>query len=216
MRTKDRQSAWREKIGLLAIIALSMAAVGFLTFGFTKSVCGTPALRYRAGSIEGGSMVFHGYNYDLNNFSHPAANGIEGGSNPLYTEFNAGSMDGSFLFQTVNDKCLDVITPTAQSGITHQGNQMGWYFPCNLYNQYGTSVRNLTDYAEGTLCHTQADARSQFAALKPLGQVYFLWDDLKNMTRNLGVYDGWVHGRISARCTLSLTFASPSQRRARL
>lgn len=190
LRTKDRQNAWREKIGLLCIIAMSMAFVGFLTFGFTESVCGTPALRYKHGEIEGGSMIFHGYDYDLNNFSHPAANGIEGGTNPLYTDYNTGGMDGSFLFQTVNEKCLDVITPAAGTGITFEGNKLGWYFPCNVYNQWGTSAVNLTDYSEGTLCHTQSDARTQFAALKPLGQVYFEWADLKNTSRNLGVFDG--------------------------
>ena len=84
LRTKERQSAWREKMGLLAVIALSMAAVGYLTFGFTKSVCGTPANRYKSGEISTGSMIFHGYNYALDTFQHPAAAGIEGGSNPLY------------------------------------------------------------------------------------------------------------------------------------
>ncbi|GAA5929034.1 chitin synthase CHS3 [Sporobolomyces koalae] len=191
-RTKDRQDAFREKIGLLCIIGLSMAFVGFLTFGFTQAVCGTPGLRYHAGTIEGGSMIYHGYDYDFDKFRHPAANGISEGSNPLYDLFNAASMDGSFLFQKVNQKCLNIITPAAGTGITHNGNQMGWYFPCNLYNQYGTSARNLTGYAEGALCHTQTDARKQFAALKPLGQVYYTWDDLKNSSRNLGVYDGAV------------------------
>ncbi|GAA6009544.1 hypothetical protein JCM11491_003597 [Sporobolomyces phaffii] len=191
-RTKDRQDAFREKVGLLCIIALSMAFVGFLTFGFTQAVCGTPGLRYHAGSIEGGSMIYHGYDYDFDKFRHPAANGISAGSNPLYDVFNAASMDGSFLFQKVNQKCLNIITPAAGTGIPHQGAQMGWYFPCNLYDQHGTSPRNLTGYAEGALCHTQTDARKQFAALKPLGQVYYTWDDLKNTSRNLGVYDGAV------------------------
>ncbi|GAA5969686.1 hypothetical protein JCM11641_008005 [Rhodosporidiobolus odoratus] len=191
-KTKDRQDAWREKVGLLSIIALSMAGVGFLTFGFTQAVCGTPATRYRAGKIEGGSMIFHGYDYDMDGFRHPAASGIEEGSNPLYDEWNAAGKDGSFLFQKVNEKCLNVITPASGSGITHQGNSMGWYFPCNLYDQWGTSAVNLTGYAEGSLCHTQTDARQQFAAMKPLGQVYFAWDDLKNSSRNLGVYDSAV------------------------
>ncbi|GAA5852682.1 hypothetical protein JCM8547_002588 [Rhodosporidiobolus lusitaniae] len=191
-KTKDRQDAWREKIGLLVVIGCSMALVGFLTFGFTQAVCGTPANRYHAGSIEGGSMIFHGYDYDMDNFTHVAAAGIEAGSNPLYDEWNAAGKDGSFLFQKVNEKCMDIITPASGTGITHDGNAMGWYFPCNLYDQYGTSTRNLTGYAEGSLCHTQTDARQAFAAMKPLGQVYFTWDDLKNSTRNLGVYDGAV------------------------
>ena len=175
---------------MLSIILLGMAFVGFLTFGFTKSVCGKPALRYKHGKIEGGSMVFHGYVYDMDKFSHPAAPGIAEGTNPLYQGWNAGGMDGSFLFQKVNENCLDLITPAAGSGIVSNGNRMGWYFPCNLYNQFGTSLVNLTDYAEGTLCHTQANARTQFSNLKALGQVYFPWEDLKNSSRNLGVYDG--------------------------
>ncbi|GAA6050913.1 hypothetical protein JCM3770_002533 [Rhodotorula araucariae] len=190
--TKDRQSAWREKIGLLSIIAICMALVGFLTFGFTQSVCGTPSLRYRAGNIDTGSMIFHGYNYDMDGFRHPAAAGISEGSNPLYDVFDAGGKDGSFLFQKVNQKCLGIITPASGTGITHKGDEMGWYFPCNLYNQWGTSVRNLTDYAEGTMCHTQGDARVQFSELKALGRVYFPWNDLKNSSRNLAVYDGAV------------------------
>ncbi|BGP38745.1 Chitin synthase, class 3 [Rhodotorula kratochvilovae] len=191
-KTKDRQSAWREKIGLLSIIAICMALVGFLTFGFTQSVCGTPSLRYRAGNIDTGSMIFHGYDYDMDGFRHPAAAGISEGSNPLYDIFDAGGKDGSFLFQKVNQKCLGIITPASGTGITHNGDEMGWYFPCNLYNQWGTSVRNLTDYAEGTMCHTQSDARVQFSQLKALGQVYFPWHDLKNSSRNLAVYDGAV------------------------
>lgn len=177
-------------MGLLAIVGLSMAAVGFLTFGFTKSVCGTPALRYKSGTISTGSMIYQGYNYDLDKFAHPAAPGIAAGSNPLYNLFGAASMDGSFLFQTVNKKCLNIITPAVGTGIKTNGQQLGWYFPCNLYNQWGSSAVNKTGYAEGVMCHTQTDARQQFSALKPLGQVYFNWSDLKNSTRNLGVYNG--------------------------
>lgn len=167
-----------------------MCAVGFLTFGFTASVCGTPALRYKNGEIGTGSMVYHGYNYDLDKFQHPAAAGIAGGSNPLYNAFNAAAMDGSFLFQTVNQACLGIINPARGTGIPFSGQELGWYFPCNLYNEWGTSAVNKTGYAEGVLCHTQTSARSQFSSLSPLGQVYFSWSDLTNSSRNLGVYDG--------------------------
>lgn len=135
-------------------------------------------------------MVYHGYNYDLDKFQHPAAAGIAGGSNPLYNLFNAAAMDGSFLFQTVNANCLGIIKPAVGTGIPSNGNSLGWYFPCNLYNEWGSSPVNKTGYAEGALCHTQANARARFNALTPLGQVYFDWSDLTNSTRNLGVYDG--------------------------
>lgn len=174
-----------------------MGAVGYLTFGFTTTVCGTPALRYRSGDVDTGSMIFQGYDYDLDSFQHPSAAGIEGGTNPLYDLFDAGGKDGSFLFQTVNKRCLGIITPASGSAIPVDGEKLGWYFPCNLFNQWGTSVVNMTGYSEGAMCHTQTDARTQFAALKPLGQVYFTWGDLKNSSRNLGVYDGCVRGRTS-------------------
>ncbi|GAA5867216.1 hypothetical protein JCM3774_002377 [Rhodotorula dairenensis] len=195
LKTKDRRNAFREKLGLLSIIALCMTFVGFLTFGFTKVACGKPALRYRAGTIGTGSMIFHGYDYDMDRFSHPAAAGIAEGSNPLYDVFDAAAKDGSFLFQKVNQRCLDVITPAAGTGITHNGNEMGWYMPCNMFNQWGSTTPNFTAYAEGYTCHTQGDARTQFAELtksRRQGQVYFEWSDLKNASRNLGVYDGSV------------------------
>ncbi|GAA5975681.1 hypothetical protein JCM10908_005240 [Rhodotorula pacifica] len=195
LRTKDRRNAFREKLGLLSIIALCMTFVGFLTFGFTKVACGKPALRYRAGTVGTGSMIFHGYDYDMDRFSHPAAAGIAEGSNPLYDIFDAAAKDGSFLFQKVNQRCLDVITPAVGTGITHNGNEMGWYMPCNMFNQWGSTTPNFTAYAEGYTCHTQADARTQFADLtksRRQGQIYFEWDDLKNSSRNLGVYDGAV------------------------
>ena len=60
-------------------------------------------------------MIYHGYDYDFDKFRHPAANGISEGSNPLYDVFNAASMDGSFLFQKVNQKCLDIPRPARES-----------------------------------------------------------------------------------------------------
>ncbi|GAA96507.1 glycosyltransferase family 2 protein [Mixia osmundae IAM 14324] len=204
LRTRDRQRAWREKIGLLGIIFALMAGVGFLTFGFTQSVCGKQPLRYRAGTVQGGSMIYHGYDYSMDKFDHPAAAGIAGGigNNPLYSNFNAGSKDGSFLFQNVNQKCKGIITPAAGTGIPvdAEGN-MGWYFPCNIYDQYlGSSMPNKTGYATGTLCHTASDARTLFEqtttqeviGMQRQGPVYYTWDDIKNDTRNLGVYQEHV------------------------
>jgi hypothetical protein len=39
----------------------------------------------------------------------PAAAGIAEGSNPLYDVFDAAAKDGSFLFQKVNQRCLNVV-----------------------------------------------------------------------------------------------------------
>lgn len=197
LRSADRQSAWREKVGILGICALLMAFVGFLTFGFTQAVCGDQKLRFQSGTVASGSMIFHGWDYSMDRFEHPAASGIEENSNPLYEGFEVGGMDGTFLFQIVNEHCLDIITPSSDSGIPSDGNRMAWYFPCNFFNQYGTSDVNKTGYADGTLCHTQDDARNMFYStrhsqvngMERQGQVYYSWDQVKNESRNLGVYD---------------------------
>ena len=214
LKTKERQTAWREKMGLLFIIFCLMAAVGFITFGFTQTVCGRQALRVPTGSVATGSMVFHGYDYSMDRFEHPGAAGIQENSNPLYSDFNAGSMDGSFLFQKVNQRCLNILTPAAGTGIPHNGNQMAWYFPCNMFDQYGTSQINKTGYAEGILCHTQNDARRLFSesandrviGMKREGPVYFTWEDVRNTSRNLAVYEGLVAYYVTRELLADATF----------
>ena len=62
---RAQKRAWREKMGLISIILLIMAFVGFLTFGFTATVCGNPSVRLRVNEVSGGYMIFHGSAYDL-------------------------------------------------------------------------------------------------------------------------------------------------------
>lgn len=145
IKTPERTRAWREKMGMLGIIAILMGGVGFLTFGFTQAVCGKPPLRYRAGSVEGGMMIYHGKAYDMDKFQHVGAPGIAAGDNPLYDLFAAGGKDGSFLFQNVNQNCKGIVTAAQGTGIKVDADgNLGWYFPCNLYNQWGSSPVNKT------------------------------------------------------------------------
>ncbi|KAH8657474.1 putative chitin synthase 4 [Tricladium varicosporioides] len=192
---KEQQRAWREKMGLISIILIIMACVGFLTFGFTATVCGSPGLRLRVNQVTGGYMIFHGSAYDLSESKHPAARGIPDNANILFDlpDKHAGQ-DGSFLFQNVNGKCKGLITLSPGSDVpTNSANDLAWYFPCTTFNQDGSSVPNKTiPYYLGYSCHTIADARSTFYGLKSAGDVYFTWDDIKNSSRNLMVYSGNV------------------------
>jgi chitin synthase len=201
LKTPDRQRAWREKIGLLGVVAALMAAVGFLTFGFTQAVCNHAPLTFHWSSVQSGSMVFNGYDYSMDRFAHPDVPGVGGGSNPLYSDWNAGGRDGSFMFQNVNQHCKGIITPAAGTGIPVSGDNMGWYFPCNIFSLDGSSPVNKTGYTQGQLCHTQADARQEFSqassgqtviGMKREGQVFYTWDDIANSSRNLGVYQTYV------------------------
>jgi chitin synthase len=192
---KEQQRAWREKMGLLSIIALTMTFVGFLTFGFTAVVCGAPAVRLQVNHVDTGFMIFHGEAYDLSESHHPAALGIPDNANVLYDlPQKHGGQDGSFLFQNVNGKCKGLITLAPGSDVpTNSADDLAWYFPCTTFNQDGSSPVNLTvpNYL-GYSCHTIAAARTSFYDLSSSGQVYFTWNDVANASRNLIVYSGNV------------------------
>ncbi|KIP04155.1 glycosyltransferase family 2 protein [Phlebiopsis gigantea 11061_1 CR5-6] len=193
IRTPEQQRAWREKIGLLTIIGTLMAGVGFLTFGFTEAVCGTPPNRFHSGTIENASVIIHGYDYDFSRFKHPKAGStFNGQSNPLLEgNWHIAGADISFMFQNVGQNCKQFITKAANSSIA--GNtEPEWYFPCNVYNQFGTSLQNLTGYGSSASCHVTATSRTDLASMKPQGQVYYTWDDVRNPNRNLAVFESTV------------------------
>jgi chitin synthase len=194
--SRAQQRAWREKMGLISIILVIMTFVGFLTFGFTQVVCGAPGLRLRVNHVDSGYMIFHGSAYLLLGSHHPVAIGIPAGSNVLYDlPEKHGGQDGSFLFQNVNGKCKGMITASPGSDVpTDSEGNLAWYFPCQTFNQDGSSQPNKTwpNYL-GYACHTSDDARSTFyTELNSAGDVYFTWDDINNSSRNLMVYSGNV------------------------
>ncbi|KAJ3504799.1 hypothetical protein NLJ89_g7748 [Agrocybe chaxingu] len=199
IRSPEQQRAWREKMGLVGIILILMAGVGFLTFGFTISVCGKPPNRFHGGAIGdqfigNGSVVIHGYDYNFTEFRHPRTSSVfNGTTNPLFTGgWNLAGNDASFLFQKVNQNCLGLITRASSSSITGSGSFLDWYFPCNIFSQYGNTGVNITNYEASTTCHTSANARAQLETVQILGQVYYTWDDVKSSSRNLAVYESSV------------------------
>jgi chitin synthase len=192
---KAQRRAWREKMGLLSIILLICAFVGFLTFGFTQAVCGAPGLRLKVNKVDSGYMILHGSAYDLSRSQHPAARGIPYNANVLYDlPKKYGGQDGSFFFQNVNGACKGLITRAPGSDVpTNSERDLAWYFPCTSFNQDGSSKPNLTS-AEylGYACHTTEKARDTFYGLRSSGEVYFTWQDIRNSSRNLMVYSGSV------------------------
>lgn len=195
MPQREQRSAWREKIGLISIILMIAAFVGFLTFGFTATVCGVPPVRLKVNEVGTGYMIFHGQAYDLTDSTHGPAMGIPAGTNVLWDlPHKYGGQDGSFMFQQVNGECKGLITAVPGGGVpTNSNGDLGWYFPCNPFNQDGSSKPNFTTpYYLGWACHTPAYARNPFYTLRSSGDVYFTWEDTRNQSRNLVVYSGDV------------------------
>lgn len=193
--SKAQQRAWREKMGLISIIILICAMVGFLTFGFTQAVCGQPGVRLKINHVDSGHMIFHGRAYDLEGSEHPEARGIRKGQDVLYDlPHKYGGQDGSFFFQNVNGACKGLITAARDSDVpTNSNGDLAWYFPCTAFNQDGSSAPNLTvPYYLGYACHTSSTGRDAFYKLHNSGDVYFTWADVKNKSRNLIVYSGSV------------------------
>lgn len=193
---KAQQRAWREKMGLVSIILLICTGVGYLTFGFTQTVCPNGGgVRLRNNKVDRGFLIMHGKAYDLASSKHPQAPGLRDGINVLFDPpIAAGGMDASFLFQNVNGACKGLITPAKNSDVFVDGNgNMGWYFPCNPFNQDGSSKPNITvERYAWHQCHLGDTARRAYYGLQSSGDVFFTWDDVRNSSRNLMVWGGDV------------------------
>lgn len=193
---KAQQRAWREKMGLCSIILMIMACVGYLTFGFTATVCGAPSVRLRVNEVDKGFMIMHGKAYNLVGSKHTAATNVFNGANVLFDlPEKHGGRDASFLFQQVNGKCKGVITAPPGSDIPQKPDgSLGWYLPCRIFNQDGsTPPPNSTfDQYQGYQCHTSGPARDAFYSMVHNGDVYYQWSDVRNQSRNLAVYSGNV------------------------
>ncbi|CAK5272649.1 unnamed protein product [Mycena citricolor] len=200
LRTPERQRAFREKLGLLSLILVEMALVGFITFGFTEAVCGQPPNRYHGGrvgtdGIGETSVVVNGWDYDFGAFHHPATpdGAFDGTANPVFEgNWGLGGNDASFLFQKTNQNCLGIVTrpPSSQIPSSGGGESMDWYFPCNVRSQYGAARPNMTGATQATNCHVSS--KGQLATMKPMGAVYLTWSDVRNTSRRLAVFESSV------------------------
>lgn len=189
--------AWREKIGLLSFIAVVMAFVGFLTFGFTQAVCPTPPLSVQGGSVSPGYLIIHGWAYMLADWDgHPAISGLTSAkTNVLYPPIDAGGMDASFLFQDPSAACSEVLTPKSSSLSSYI------YFPCQLFNPNQTTAPDPSTYSNQTQCHVSSAARKMYKSFQTRGvpksrggfdkaaRVYYGWEHI-NATNHLMVYNG--------------------------
>lgn len=191
MPTKKRQMAWREKIALISIICYLGVLISFLTFGFTNTVCNYSRLRLLNTQITDSYIVINGkaYDYQINYNRAEYINVVNGTvSGP---KEGAGT-DGSFLFQNVNGNCHNLISPRVNSTIPRdEENNLAWYFPCNIFAIDG-STNSTTQFTDIENCHLSDIKRKEFYAIDSRADIYYTWEQVKNDSRRLVVFDGNV------------------------
>ncbi|KAI7848205.1 chitin synthase-domain-containing protein [Circinella umbellata] len=182
-----------------------MAFVGFLTFGFTQTVCPRPPLSFRVDQVNGGYVIVHGWAYMLASWNnHPIIPELtDEPTNPVYPPIDAGGKDASFLFQSDEEGvCTNIITPKV---ISPQSNSDGIYFPCQLFDPKATTenIPSSSDYTNQTGCHKAQKSRDSFKSMQEYGlangnggydkagRVYYDWEDIAAST-NLAVYNSHV------------------------
>ncbi|KAG0740841.1 hypothetical protein G6F23_008006 [Rhizopus arrhizus] len=188
------QTAWREKIGLVGVIVCIMAAVGFLTFGFTQATCPTSGSSIEGNAVTPGYLAIKGWAYMLADWNgHPSSNGT---TNVLYDPYNGAGMDASLLFPETYSECDNVFIPL-------QGKQIN-YFPCELFNPNTTGYPDVSQYTNRTYCHTSTTATNllnQFTAegvpksdgtgYDKVSRIYYSYSDI-NATNHLMIYNNNV------------------------
>ncbi|KAG0296212.1 Chitin synthase, class 3, partial [Linnemannia gamsii] len=205
MHTLEIQRAWREKIALVSLIVLMVAAVAFLTFGLQAALCQDD----RSGKYEYGTrpenMLVNGMGYYFNMdgssggvaWQHPpintmvSADKVDIMNDPTY---GARGMDASFMFQSpAGGACEGLITRVGPA--TAGDATANYYFPCVMRKDDGSTPLNGTWDKSGVGCHTPAADRATWAGLMASSNspVYYTWDQIKDENRMLFAFDGDVY-----------------------
>ncbi|KAG2226467.1 hypothetical protein INT45_014211 [Circinella minor] len=198
------QLAWREKIGLVSFILVVMGFVGFLTFGFTQTVCPQAPMSVHGGSVANSYLLIKGWAYMLADWNGhpPVQDQTSDATNLLYAPINAGGMDASFLFQEIDPPICSNVFPRKQSLSALQALPQV-YFPCQMFNPNDTTTKQLSHNLTSG-CHLSNTARSMYrdfhnngiprsdgSGFDKIGRVYYDWNNV-NSTDYLMVYNGDV------------------------
>ncbi|KAG1466782.1 hypothetical protein G6F46_000058 [Rhizopus delemar] len=187
IKDKSMQQIWREKVSLVIIIVFLCALVGFLTFGFNATLCGIAPNRILPTGVKDDHIVISGRAFDLKTFVHPTPVVGMPISGDL-RELDAGGKDLSFMFQTVNYNCKDVLKPILSDD--NQGNVVN-YFPCVSLDRYNPKLSPL-DNPQRDGCHVSMKARTALKTLNVVGDVYYDWKDIHEAGTSLMVFNGNV------------------------
>ncbi|WFD23600.1 chitin synthase [Malassezia equina] len=191
IKTPEQQRAWREKMGLISIILVLMAIVGYITFGFTQTVCGVQN-RYDLGVVyqskeDTAAVLVGGKMMTLDSWIHPPFRGIENyGSlkdhSPTYDwTFSAGSgANLNLIFPVTGGTCEGILNVVPNSNPPR-------YADCAIM------PTKLPPYSkpfnDPVICHPPSIRQKFLSGGVPnapaQGDAYVRWQDMKNKTNQL-------------------------------
>lgn len=218
---KSQQEAWREKIGLLSIIAVITLIAGFFTFGFHFLICNESTLRIHIHDVPDNAIVVHGHVFMLESFKTSRKAFI-------------GGTDASLLMQNINGNCKYLLNNSLVPSDEH-GN-VEHYLPCvslsldgqpvgkhglipnmkkpvhrmaaskrDILMPAGTQTSGYQSLSSGYWTPYRKGGSykippcSSYDGLRPLvysttakAQVYYTWRDIEQMPSNLAVLNGNV------------------------
>ncbi|PVV01630.1 hypothetical protein BB560_003942 [Smittium megazygosporum] len=185
-RDKSHRLAWREKMGLVVIIATMCTFVGYLTFGLQPTLCRN-SYRIKHNQLESNYITIKGYAYDVSSFGHPASEQTGPDRASILGEpLQAGKSDLSLLFQDLGSSCNGIVRYLSDFNSADNPNKVP--FPCVMipFQAMDFSLNETSP----RFCHT---SKSSIASLKSLRSqpISYTWEDVKG-NPNLIIFNGAV------------------------
>ena len=192
IKTPEQQRAWREKMGLISIILMLMAIVGYITFGFTNTVCGVqnryPLSDLWSRKTMNGMINIYGTAVSLDNFQHPNVTGTDKNefvnltSHPVVyvDKYNIGRANMNLLFPRTGGSCQGVLDPAPNLDPPR-------YFNCRVLEGNKLPYQHPA-FEDDNACHQPQDLQlimnKKVKDTKVMGDFYVRWDQLNasNMT----------------------------------
>lgn len=203
IKSPEQLRAWREKMGMIYIILLCMAFVGYITFGFTNTVCGTmtriSATKIQTSDKFNGSVLIHGKAFIMDKFQHPKVdapnlNGNASQRSPVYNvPYKVGHKTANLLFQPFGGVCDGVFSEKAGTGPSDGGNKH--YFQCVIVDKDGHPTHSDPDMCHRYSIYQQMESLDDNHDMNGITNnhtAFLEWNHINDPNRNLAIWRGSV------------------------
>lgn len=211
MKTPEQVRAWREKMGLISVILVCMTAVGYITFGFTTTVCKTNDRVNITEAITSknynGAAFIHGEVFSFDQFQHKNISGVDPVIlDPVYNNaYDSAHATLNLLFQKTGGACENILKPKGGSLPTGELEHPPIYMNCSIITKEGKPKYQVPGYSMpvNTQCHPYYMFEDMMTAknykdgkhpkkFQYMGSAFIPWENLNDPKRKLAIYRNQV------------------------